>query len=343
MWKLLLTLLLAAGIALAGAFWFTQHWFVSGKSLLASKSSAMIEKAKEPVALEIEPGSGIAVVAARLAGEGRLAHPRLWQLMARLRGEDRLLQAGEYLLPPGQTPAELLAQLVSGEVRNRSLVIVEGATVATLLAQLAEAPKLAQTLVQPDTQSLLSLLDLPEGHAEGRFFPDTYRYRAGDSDRDILDQAHKRMSEHLANAWATRATDVPYENAYELLVMASIIEKETGAEADRAQISQVFARRLRLGMRLQTDPTVIYGLGSDFDGDIRSADLVNDTPYNTYTRRGLPPTPISLPGKAALQAAAHPADGEFLYFVSRGDGSSQFSKTLAEHNAAVRRYQLKRR
>ncbi len=343
MWKLLLTLLLASGITLAGAFWYTQHWFISGESLLASDSSVMVEQTREPLEMEIEPGTGIAVVSARLAEQGRLTHPRLWQLMARLRGEDRLLQAGEYLLPPGQTPAELLAQLVAGEVRNRSLVILEGATVATLLAQLAEAPKLDQTLIQADVESLLVLLGLPAGHAEGRFFPDTYRYRAGDSDRDILRQAYERMSEKVADAWAGRAADLPYENAYELLIMASIIEKETGAEADRAQISQVFARRLHLGMRLQTDPTVIYGLGADFDGDIRSADLVNDTPYNSYTRSGLPPTPISLPGEAALHAAAHPAEGEYLYFVSRGDGSSQFSKTLAEHNAAVRRYQLRRR
>lgn len=329
---LLLGVLLVAGIAYAAA-----HWFSTGESLLGDAGSAT-----ESLLFEVAPGAGIAGIARDLHAAGYLQYPRVWRLMAQLRGQDTLVQAGEYALSPEQTPEQLLMQLVNGTVRLRSLVLVEGSTVAQMLTVVQQAPKLRQTLTAPDAENLLSMLDLPNGHAEGQFFPDTYRYAAGESDVTILRQAYYRMREVLDEAWDGRAADLPYQNPQELLIMASIIEKETGAPADRAQISQVFATRLRIGMRLQTDPTVIYGLGSSFDGDIRSRDLVTDTPYNTYTRHGLPPTPISLPGRAALLAAAQPAEGDYLYFVSRGDGTSQFSRTLDAHNAAVRQYQLRR-
>lgn len=333
-------LLALAAICLAtllGGFLYVQHWFNTGDTLRHG-TLPVITKPR----FEVAPGVGVASIAQQLHRAGYLEYPRLWQLMARLSGQDKQLKAGEYELDPQSTPAQLLALLIAGDVHLRSLVIVEGSTVAEMLEVLANAPRLQQTLTAPDAESLLGLLNLSDEHAEGMFFPDTYRYAAAESDVAILRQAHARMAAALDQAWSGRSADLPYKSPYELLIMASIIEKETGAAADRGQISQVFARRLDLGMRLQTDPTIIYGIGDAFDGDIRSRDLVTDTPYNTYTRHGLPPTPISLPGAAALEAAAHPADGDYLFFVSRGDGSSKFSRTLAEHNAAVRRYQLQR-
>ncbi|MFK7913742.1 MAG: endolytic transglycosylase MltG [Pseudomonadales bacterium] len=335
----LLSLAAVAVLVALGSVWYVQNWFVTG----AAPGLGAAPRPGAATQFDVAPGSGVATVARNLHAANYIQFPRLWQLMARFEGKDKLLKAGEYELDRTLTPSQLLDSLVAGDVRLRSLVIVEGSTVLQMLQIVAQAPKLQQTLVAPDAENLLEALGLPAGHAEGRFFPDTYRYAAGESDVAILRQAHARMASSMTQAWEQRAADLPYNSPDELLIMASIVEKETGAAEDRAQISQVFARRLTIGMRLQTDPTVIYGLGSAFDGDIRSRDLVTDTPYNTYTRHGLPPTPISLPGKAALEAAAHPADGDFLYFVSRGDGTSAFSRTLPEHNAAVRRYQLKRR
>ena len=334
----LLTLVVATVLLVLGSIWYVQNWFQTG----AAPGAQPLAPATETL-FEVAPGSGVATVARDLGAGGHIRFPQLWQWLARFEGKDTLIKAGEYELDPTLTPSQLLDVLVAGEVRLRSLVIVEGSTVAQMLEVIASAPRLRQTLSAPDAENLLNALGLPEGHGEGWFFPDTYRYAAGETDAAILRQAHERMTVSLATAWEQRAADLPYKTPGELLIMASIIEKETGAAEDRAQISQVFARRLSIGMRLQTDPTVIYGIGSSFDGDIRSRDLVTDTPYNTYTRHGLPPTPISLPGKAALEAAAHPASGDFLYFVSRGDGTSAFSRTLPEHNAAVRRYQLNRR
>jgi len=207
---------------------------------------------------------------------------------------------------------------------------------------LAAAQGLGQTLVATDNANLLAALGFEPAPAEGQFFPDTYAYHRAQSDRDILLRAHRRMQKELADAWSERAEDLPYKNPYEALIMASIIEKESGRDSDRLSVSQVFVRRLKIGMKLQTDPSVIYGVGDAFDGNLTRRHLRTDSPYNTYTRFGLPPTPISLAGREALRAALNPAPGDYLYFVARGDGSSQFSRTLAEHNAAVRRYQLKR-
>lgn len=200
--------------------------------------------------------------------------------------------------------------------------------------------KLAHTLSGVDVETLLGALGLPGGHAEGLFFPDTYRFVRGDSDADILRRAYAKMQSELEAAWASRDLSVPYKTPYEALIAASLIEKETGRDEDREHISQVFATRLLEGMKLQTDPTVIYGLGDEFDGNLTRRHLRTDTPYNTYERRGLPPTPIALPGRKSIVAALHPGPGNFLYFVSRGDGTSQFSTSLAEHRAAVRKYQL---
>jgi UPF0755 protein len=250
------------------------------------------------------------------------------------------VQAGEYEVLAGDTPETLLAKLVAGKVVSYDVKIVEGWTAMQAVAVLVAHPALAHEIADQSEQTLLDALGLPGGHAEGMFFPDTYHFVRGDSDADILRRAYARMETVLAGAWESRDAGLPYDTAYEALIGASLIEKETGQEADRPIISQVFALRLQRGMRLQTDPSVIYGLGQAFDGNLRRTDLRAAGPYNTYLNRGLPPTPIALPGARSIEAALHPAEGEFLYFVSRGDGSSQFSRSLDEHEEAVRRYQL---
>lgn len=338
MWRALFALMFGAILAVALVAFRADRWLDGGPPIYGAQ-----DRAAEDVVVTVASGSGIATVAGQLQQAGYLAHPRVWQLYARWRGLDGDLKAGTYRLTADASPRALLRQLVVGEVIRYSVVLLEGSRVDEVLRALQAAPGLKQTLTNADAASILEMLELPGGHGEGRFFPDTYRYQHGDSDRLLLRQAHARMAETLETVWRDRAEDVPLASPDELLIMASIIEKETGAAADRARISQVFARRLKLGMRLQTDPTVIYGLGNSFDGNLKRVHLRTDTPYNSYTRHGLPPTPIALPGLASLEAAAHPADGEYLYFVSRGDGSSEFSKTLEAHNAAVRRYQLNQR
>ncbi len=339
--RLSLTVAVLGAVGVAWFGYLSLRWFDHGDGWLASTAAQPDgADAAVPVVFEIERGMGLAAISQALAAQGLIEHPRLWRLGARYRGLDGQLQAGRYEVLPGQTPAALLAQFVAGRVMSFALVVVEGSRVSDVLAKVRSAQELTRTLTQADSQNVLAAIGLPAGPAEGLFFPDTYRYRAGDTDVLLLRQAYDRMQDTLAEVWRQRAQDVPFEAPYELLTMASIIEKETGSPADRAQISQVFALRLKKNMRLQTDPTVIYGLGDAFDGNLTRTHLRTDTPYNSYTRHGLPPTPIALPGRAALEAAAHPAPGEYLYFVSRGDGTSEFSKTLEAHNAAVRRYQL---
>ncbi len=314
---------LAAGLAAA----YVLHW-----------QDAPLPVSERTV-VALEPGESFARFASRLHQDRLIDHPRVWSWTARLGGSAHRVQAGEYAIETGDTPRTLLARLVRGEVVTYQVTFVEGWTIEQALAALAAHPVLAHRVGDAGAQTLLEVLGLPAGHAEGLFFPDTYQFVRGDSDVDILQRAYRRMSRVLEQAWDGRSEGLPYETPYQALIAASLIEKETGQEADRAHISQVFALRLRRGMRLQTDPAVIYGV-ENFDGDLKRVHLRAPGPYNTYLNRGLPPTPIALPGRNSIEAALHPADGDFLYFVSRGDGSSQFSESLEEHQRAVRRYQM---
>lgn len=288
----------------------------------------------------VAEGATLNVVADELAAAGVLSRPRVFAQWGRATGAAQRIKAGEYELSGQVTPAEVLALLVKGRVKLHSFTLVEGWTLRELEAAIAASPVLQQTLSFASPEQLAEELALPVTHAEGMFLPDTYRVPQGQTDRELLQQAAALMQEALAAAWAERADDLPLQSAYELLTLASIVERETGLAAERDRVAGVFVRRLRIGMRLQTDPTVIYGLGAAFDGDLRRRDLTTDTPYNTYTRAGLPPTPIAMPGVAALRAAANPAESDALYFVATGrpDGSHQFSATLEQHNAAVAAY-----
>ncbi len=301
-----------------------------------------------PQVVQFESGSSLNALIRKLQGKSILTPARTGlylRLYARVRGDATQLKAGEYALEPGTTALGLLDLLIAGDVLEYSFTIIEGWTVRELLQALRAHDAIQWTLgdTLPATRDLMPALNLGDVHAEGQFLPETYRFARGASEVSILTRAHHAMTRSVERIWAQKAEAVPLESPYEALIMASIVEKETGQPSERRQIAGVFARRLNKNMRLQTDPTVIYGIGETFDGDIRYRDLRRDTPYNTYTRGGLPPTPICLPGVAALEAAVNPAEGTALYFVSRGDGSHVFSDTLAAHNAAVRRYQLKRK
>lgn len=294
---------------------------------------------------ELPAGSRLEGNLARIAALGLFANPRQrWYLAlhARLNREAATIKTGEYLLEPGLSGSGLLALWASGKTIQHELRLIEGWRFAQALAALRANPDVQQTLADRSSEEIMQALGRPGLPAEGRLFPDTYRFSRGTTDLVLLRNAMGALDRALQEEWTARAPNLPYATPEQALIMASIVEKESARSDERAQIAGVFVRRLRRGMRLQTDPTVIYGMGEAYDGDIRSADLVRDTPYNTYTREGLPPTPICLPGREAIHAALHPADGESLYFVARGDGSHQFSATLEEHNAAVRRFQLKR-
>lgn len=270
------------------------------------------------------------------------ASPLYWRALAEQMRVAGKLHAGEYALTPGLTPRQLLANMASGKVLRRNFTVVDGWTFQQLRQALAGAEKLKHDSAGLDDAAIMQRLAAPGELPEGRFLPETYAYVKGDSELDILRRAHQAMARELASLWAGREADLPLATPYDALILASIVEKETGRPDERARIAGVFVRRLRDRMLLQTDPTVIYGMGARYAGNIRRSDLTTDTPYNTYTRPGLPPTPIALPGKAALQAALHPAPGEALYFVARGDGGHVFSSTLAEHNRNVDCYQRKR-
>ncbi|MDJ0654269.1 MAG: endolytic transglycosylase MltG [Xanthomonadales bacterium] len=265
-----------------------------------------------------------------------------WRLLGRQSPFAGSLQAGEYLFREPLTPLELLQKMASGEVVLHTLTVIEGWRFNELMQAVSGHPALKQTL-PADAGPELVASELGLESVEGRFLPETYRFPRGTSDVEFLERARQSMDRVLARAWERRMSGLPYERPYEALIMASIIEKETGRADERGRIAGVFVRRLQKRMRLQTDPTVIYGLGDAFDGDLRRRDLRTDTPYNTYTRHGLPPTPIAMPGQASVEAALNPEDGDALYFVSRGDGSHVFSATLEEHNRAVDEYQRKRR
>lgn len=291
------------------------------------------------VDLSIEPGDSAREVAMDVVQAGVPVHPALLYWWFRLSGESRKIKAGSYELTQGTSPRSLLKKLVQGEEALRSVTLVEGWTFRQVRAALKNAEQLKPDTQDLSAEALMAQLGKPGVPAEGRFFPDTYTYAKGSSDLAVLQRAMRAMDRKLDAAWAQRDPQTPLQNPEQALVLASIVEKETGRASDRAQIAAVFSNRLRIGMRLQTDPSVIYGLGEAFDGNLRKTDLLTDTPWNTYTRTGLPPTPIAMPGKAALLAAVQPAASKAMYFVAKGDGNSHFSATLDEHNRAVNKYQ----
>ena len=289
--------------------------------------------------LSIEPGTSAKAIAQAVADAGADTSPSLLYAWFRLSGQSRQMRAGSYEIPPGTTPQRLLSMLVRGEESLRTVTIVEGWNWRQVRQALAKAENLRPDSRALSDEVLMAQLGRPGVAPEGRFYPDTYAYAKGTSDLAVLQRAMKAMDKQLQQAWEARQAGVSLQSPEQALILASIVEKETGQAQDRAQISGVFNNRLRIGMRLQTDPTVIYGLGEAFDGNLRRVHLTTDTPWNTYTRAGLPPTPIAMPGKAALLAAVQPAQTSALYFVAKGDGSSHFSATLDEHNRAVNRYQ----
>jgi len=296
--------------------------------------------ASAPVRVQLLPGEPLRAVLQHLQQQGALRHARLVEWYLRVHGQRPRVQAGTYEVAPHSSARAVLEQFVSGRVMLEQLTVVEGWSVAQLRNALDSHPALTHQLHGISDEELMRSLGHEGQPAEGQFFPDTYRFAAGTSDRRILELAYDRMQRELTQAWQERAPELPLSTAQQALIMASIVEKETGREDERAKVAAVFDNRLRRGMRLQSDPTVIYGLGARYDGDIHTRDLESDTPYNTYTRAGLPPTPIALPGLASLQATLHPAQTDALYFVAtgNGDGSHQFSATLEQHDLAVRAY-----
>ncbi len=319
--RLVVLLLLLIATALAAGIWQQYHQF----------SVTPLQTGPQGMVLTVQAGDSLSAVLTRLEKQGVTRLDWRWRLLNRLHGVT--IKTGEYQLPPGTTPAGLLDLLASGKVISYRFTIIEGWTVSQLLEALAGDPVLQHTLT--DIPELEAVTGLPNANPEGWFLPETYSFVRGDSDLQLLKRAHDAMQNSLADAWATRDIGLPYETPYELLTMASIIEKETSLEAERTDIAGVFVRRLAENWRLEADPTVIYGMGESYKGDIRRRDLKQDTPYNTYTRRGLPPTPIALPGQASLWAAAHPAAGEAMFFVANGQGGHTFSSTLEAHNKAV--------
>ncbi len=297
----------------------------------------------EPQILDLPQGGNLQAVVAELGDRAAWStlRQRYYLLAyARLTRAALQLKVGEYELTPASTPKQLLELLVSGKSKQYSFTVVEGWTAAELFARLAQQPAITRSL-PADPAAIMQALGEPSLHPEGLFYPDTYNYQRGTTDLEFFKRARSRMQQVLDEEWAARAPELPLSTPYEALILASIVERETGNPIERALIAGVFVRRLQKGMLLQTDPTVIYGLGARFDGNLRRADLQTDTPYNTYTRIGLPPTPIALPGRAAINAALHPTPDNSLYFVAKGDGTHVFSATIEEHEAAVRQYQLK--
>jgi UPF0755 protein len=287
----------------------------------------------------IAQGSGVAGATQQMATAGVPVNPFLFGVLARVTGKAGRIKAGSYELKPETTPRRLLTQIVRGEFAQESLTIIEGWTFRQMRQAIDTAPNLKHETAQLSDQELLAQVDPGYKAPEGLFFPDTYLFAKGASDLSIYKQAHEMMMKRLKAAWDKRDPGLPYTDPYQALIMASLVEKETGQKNERAMIAGVFVNRLKAGMMLQTDPTVIYGMGDKYDGKIHKKDLETDTPYNTYTRAGLPPTPIALPGVQSLAAATAPAKTEALYFVSRGDGTSHFSVNLNEHNKAVNQYQ----
>jgi peptidoglycan lytic transglycosylase G len=321
----LLALLVLVLIAAAASWWWVTRW--------------PLPLPQRPYAFSVRPGATLRSVAHGLTGAGVL--PADWTLvvLGRIVGVDRTIKAGNYELPAGTTLASLLAKLSQGDATQTSVTIVEGWTVRDLRAALRADGDIAQATADTADPDLMRALGAAVAQPEGWFFPDTYFFAAGSTDLSILSRAYRTMQQRLDAAWAARASGLPLSSPYEALILASIVEKETGRAADRPLIASVLINRLQRGMRLQADPTVIYGLGAHFDGNLTKRDLDADTAYNTYTRDGLPPTPIALPGQASLDAVLHPPATPYLFYVSRGDGTSEFSTSLADHNRAVAKYQ----
>lgn len=292
-----------------------------------------------PVEFTIAPGSGAHAAGLQMVDAGVPMEPLLFNLLARATSSSARLKAGPYELKPGTTPLRLMEQLVKGEFAQETLTIIEGWTFRQMRQAMAASKGLKHDTADLSDQALMAQIDADYKRPEGLFFPDTYLFPRGASDLLVFKQAHAAMLARLGDAWSKRDPALPYKTPYEALTMASIVEKETGQKSERNMIAAVFVNRLKLGMLLQTDPTVIYGMGDKYDGKIRKKDLETDTPYNTYTRAGLPPTPIALPGVQSLTAALAPAKSPALYFVSRGNGTSQFSDNLTDHNRAVNQYQ----
>lgn len=296
-----------------------------------------------PVTLLVAPGTSVRAIGRTMEQQGLVADGRYFVWMARLQGQTGHIQAGEYQVSAGMSPARLLEMMVAGKVRQYAITLVEGWTFRQVMAEIDASPYLEHQLSGLDADAVMARLGHSGEHPEGRFFPDTYHFPRGLSDVAFLQRAYQAMAQRLEEEWSARAADLPLKSPYEALILASIVERETGQPSERGEIAGLFIRRLRKGMRLQTDPTVIYGMGLEYEGNIRKRDLQHDTPYNTYTRRGLPPTPIAMPSGDALHAALHPSPGESLYFVARGDGTHHFSATLEEHECAVVKYQIRNR
>ena len=300
-----------------------------------------LEVASLPVEVEIPPGAGFRAAVAQLQRAGVKVRPYHFEVLVRAFGRSRDIKAGNYVFGQAPTPLKLLERLTRGDVTQAALQLIEGWTFAQFRAALDASADLRHDSAGLEDTEILARIQATEGHPEGLFFPDTYLFAKGASDLAVLRRAYRAMQRHMQAEWDARAPNVPYKSPYEALTMASIIEKETGQAAEREQIGGVLVNRLRIGMRLQVDPTVIYGLGARFDGNLKKVHLLEDGPYNTYTRAGLPPTPIAMPGLASLRAAMRPMKTDKLYYVSRGDGTSQFSRSIQEHNRAVTKYQLR--
>ncbi|MBI5658196.1 MAG: endolytic transglycosylase MltG [Nitrosomonadales bacterium] len=322
-WLLLLTFFLAA--LLAGDFYYY--------------ATRPLTLPAQPYEFSLKQGTSLKGAAQQLQQEGVLSSGRMFVILARLLGKSAQIKAGKYVLETAVTPLELLDMLAKGKGIQSELSAIEGWTFGQFRAALNANPDIRHDTAQLSEAEILQRLGIPEKQLEGLFFPDTYYFAGGSSDLILLKRAYETMQKHLQENWQMREQGLPLESPYQALILASIVEKETGAARDRGMIAGVFTNRLRKGMLLQTDPTVIYGMGDKFDGNLRKRDLQEDAPYNTYTRTGLPPTPIALPGLASIQATLHPAKTDALYFVARGDGSSEFSVTLTQHNRAVNRYQ----
>jgi UPF0755 protein len=326
--KRILTLSLLIAICLVG--WLGYY----AKTSLNLPSTAQ--------SITIEPKSGLSSIASQLVEQNVIKSKLSFVLLTRVLGKESSLKAGEYTLNNNTTPYALIMSLDSGRATQGKITFIEGKTFKEMRAELKKNDAVKNTILQLSDAEVIALISPDKKHPEGFFFPDTYYFDRGTKDIVLLKRAHDEMMSKLEAAWQKKDADLPYRNSYEALIMASIIEKETGKAAERPTIAGVFVNRLRIGMRLQTDPTVIYGMGNRFDGNIRRNDLRKDTSYNTYTRDGLPPTPIAMPSLAAIEAALHPAKTKALYFVGKGDGSHEFSNSLVEHNRAVAKYQLKR-
>jgi UPF0755 protein len=324
-------LLLLAAVAVAGIVYAA--WYVA--------TPVAIDKL--PLEFEIRPGTGFRAAARELEAAGVHAGGWRFEALARALGRAHDIKAGSYELVRAVTPLELLDKLTRGDVTQAEVKLIEGWTFRQVRAALDDSPYLKHDTDGLDAAQIMARLGAAETDPEGLFFPDTYLFAKGSSDLAVLRRSYRAMKRHLVQEWTERDATVPYRTPYEALILASIVEKETGRPQDRGMIAGVLVNRLRIGMRLQVDPTVIYGLGPTFDGNLTKADLERDGPYNTYTRAGLPPTPIDMPGLASLRAALRPAETDALYYVSRGDGTSQFSRTLSDHNRAVTKYQLHKR